>query len=433
MIKAELEDLRVVTIETLEKAHEFFEMSFCEQVTVFVLDNSGRLEGIIATVDYAKMRNGNLSECINRNPMKIIESENTEDMARQILCVYPYKYVPVTDAENKLLYCYFIPRIKRLCSYDRKTTDAQIIVGYNLARASYPDKEILILGDCGLCVSEQLRSHMIDRENLKSLQDKDSKVVLIAYKESCEYIEIMEEIKKYGINYIGHNGGCFRARRSAMEDSRNTVDYMSLDNICHIVLDKEYIQGGKYFCLPDMENICQALQTTKHLQGSYVEIGVFRGDSARLAMHYMKRASINREAYFLDTYEGFIYNEADKSGDIRWNGTHTDTSLELVRKRLSAYEMVHCIKCNIISDGLPEEIKSIAVCNIDVDMEEAVYAALYQVKDFVVRGGIIIAEDYGHMPDLMGANYAVNQFIKENKDDFTWLYLPSGQMFLIKR
>ena len=66
-------------------------------------------------------------------------------------------------------------------------------------------------------------------------------------------------------------------------------------------------------------------------------------------------------------------------------------------------------------------------------MYEAVKSALYRVKDRVVRNGIVIAEDYGHTPALIGAQKAVDEFLEENPDIFIPIYLHSGQMFLIKK
>lgn len=156
-------------------------------------------------------------------------------------------------------------------------------------------------------------------------------------------------------------------------------------------------------------------------------------DSASAALNYMKKSGINKKAYFIDTYEGFNYDEAFNSNDTYWKSGHTDTSLERVSKRLEKYSNAKLVKGNIIKDELPEEIKQICVVNIDVDLYEAVKAALYKVKDKVVTNGIIIAEDYGHTPTLIGGQKAVQEFIEDNKNDFIPLYLNSGQMFLIKK
>ena len=150
-------------------------------------------------------------------------------------------------------------------------------------------------------------------------------------------------------------------------------------------------------------------------------------------MQYMKKANILRKCYFIDTYEGFNYEQARESVDTLWKGSHQDTSMELVDSRLADLGEYYLEKRNIITDGLPEQVEQIAVCNIDVDLYEAVYAALISVKDKVVAGGVIIAEDYGHTPNLSGAQYAIKKFGEENKDKYLQFYLSSGQYILIKK
>ena len=198
-------------------------------------------------------------------------------------------------------------------------------------------------------------------------------------------------------------------------------------------MEEESLSDSWHFCPVDFENIFQAIKAGQFLEGDYVEIGTFKGDSASAALNYMKKSGINKKAYFIDTYEGFNYDEAFNSNDTYWKSGHTDTSLERVSKRLEKYSNAKLVKGNIIKDELPEEIKQICVVNIDVDLYEAVKAALYKVKDKVVTNGIIIAEDYGHTPTLIGGQKAVQEFIEDNKNDFIPLYLNSGQMFLIKK
>lgn len=70
--------------------------------------------------------------------------------------------------------------------------------------------------------------------------------------------------------------------------------------------------------------------------------------------------------------------------------------------------------------------------SIDVDMYEAVYEALIKVENKLVKNGIIVCEDYGHLPSLIGANAAVDVFLNKTKTKFFKLYLNSGQLILIK-
>ncbi len=72
--------------------------------------------------------------------------------------------------------------------------------------------------------------------------------------------------------------------------------------------------------------------------------------------------------------------------------------------------------------------------NIDVDLYEAVKAAkLTNVATRMVVGGIIIVEDPGHTPALIGSRLALHEFLDSLiAASFMHIYLESGQTFRIK-
>ena len=72
------------------------------------------------------------------------------------------------------------------------------------------------------------------------------------------------------------------------------------------------------------------------------------------------------------------------------------------------------------------------VANIDVDIYEAVLAGLQKVAPRMAPGGVMIVEDPGHTPLLIGAGVALNQFLKSPAAaGFLPVYMQSGQTFLI--
>jgi hypothetical protein len=88
---------------------------------------------------------------------------------------------------------------------------------------------------------------------------------------------------------------------------------------------------------------------------------------------------------------------------------------------------------NIISDPLPSEIKNISMCNIDVDMLEAVESAFEKIAPLMSVGGIMICEDAGHTPSLIGARLALDNFLSSSLGKkFTPVFMESGQVFLIR-
>lgn len=189
-------------------------------------------------------------------------------------------------------------------------------------------------------------------------------------------------------------------------------------------------------------NICQALEQTKRLDGDYVEIGVYKGGSALTALNYMKHANIKRKSYFLDTYDGFNYTEADASSETHWNNQNnhhrlygTDKTMEYIQKILSEEcpeQEFSLIKSNICSQELPSSIQHIAVANLDVDLYDATRDGLNKLAPKIVKGGIIIAEDPTSTPGLIGAFYAMETFLETTLGkQFMKLHL-SGQYFLIR-
>lgn len=260
----------------------------------------------------------------------------------------------------------------------------------------------------------------ITPDKIKEHKDEDC-IFILAYSKDFLALDCIRILESFHLKYY------------ALQQPYPLARYFHTDKSSFEVLEEEQASNNWHFCPVDFENIFQLLKQCRNLEGDYVEIGTFKGDSASAALNYMKKENINKKAYFLDTFVGFDYEEAYNSQDACWQNTHKKTSYEEVKKRLEKYDNAAVIQANIISQELPEEIDKICLANIDVDMYEAVKAALYKVKDKMVKNGIIIAEDYGHTPGLIGAQKAANEFLEENPDKFITIYLNSGQLLLINK
>ena len=265
--------------------------------------------------------------------------------------------------------------------------------------------------------------NVISVNEIADIEDRNNTIFILAYNQDYNAISAIKELQKYDLKYLSlEQYGTPQARYYHI----NEVAYKTL-------LEEAQNAPLTHFCPGDFENIFQAIEITRGLDGDYVEIGTFQGASARAALNYLKKSNVSRKCYFIDTYEGFTYQEAQNSEDMLWKNTHTDTSMDRVHEYLANYDNFELIKSNITEDELPQKIENISVANIDVDLYDAVKSALYRVKDKIVKNGIIIAEDYGHTPALIGAQKAVGEFLEEYPDEFLPIYLHSGQMFLIKK
>ena len=263
-------------------------------------------------------------------------------------------------------------------------------------------------------------------ENISSVDEvkgiEETQVFICAFESDQKLIKALKKINKMKHSYYVMPGIYYPTAR-----------YFYRNDIAkEILIEERNIEKPK-FEICDFENLIQVLEITRNVGGDYLEIGVYQGRSAHLAMNYMTRAKISRKCYFLDVFEGFNYSEAKDSADAIWNGTHTDTSMFQVKEFLSKFAHSEVIKSNIITDKLPERIQKIAVCNIDVDLQEAVTSSLDKVAPLMAQGGVIILEDQGHTPPLGGAYLATSEFLNSRASrQFLPIHMASGQMFLVK-
>lgn len=244
------------------------------------------------------------------------------------------------------------------------------------------------------------------------------------------------------VGFIADEGGVFYAPPIGCP----VASYFHFRDVARNVLKNELEDQtregfAKWDCgHSDMTNLVQCIDITRNLEGAFVEVGTFRGSSGRLALRYMNTIGLSRSCYFLDTYTGFDYTEAEQSADRLWVGTHQAEGSDAVARRLHVYTneklglIANVLKTNIIRDALPQEIKTVALANIDVDMYEAVQVALQKIAPLVVSNGIMIVEDAGHTPGLIGARIALNRFMNSKEGSaFLPIYMESGQTLLIRK
>lgn len=184
------------------------------------------------------------------------------------------------------------------------------------------------------------------------------------------------------------------------------------------------------------ENICQAVDLTKEVQGDLLEVGVYSGSSAMTAMTHMRNCGIRRKCWLIDTFDGFGYAEARASADVIWRGTH-EMCAETQRAKLEQLyatcgQETEFITANICSEALPTTISSLAIVNLDVDLYEATKSALVKIAPLVQRRGVIICEDPASTPGCYGAMVAMNEFLKsELGKQFVKIFVGS-QFFLLR-
>lgn len=129
--------------------------------------------------------------------------------------------------------------------------------------------------------------------------------------------------------------------------------------------------------------------------------------------------------------------KALQSNDKFWANTHQTEGIDVVRKRVLSRglnpDLLSIYQRNIIDKDSLAEVESICLANLDVDMYEAVLQGLLRIHEKLVLGGVILVEDKGHTPQLVGACVALAEFFEiVGSTKYFSLQLDSGQQLLLR-
>ncbi|NOQ31399.1 MAG: dTDP-6-deoxy-L-hexose 3-O-methyltransferase [Helicobacteraceae bacterium] len=163
---------------------------------------------------------------------------------------------------------------------------------------------------------------------------------------------------------------------------------------------------------------------TSNLRGEIVELGVFKGNSL---FRWIKFRDLLENAYSRKIIAFDIFGDFPETTfeDDKQNrelfieetdggvGISYDELTSLLKKQ-NLNKNVDIVKGDILQT-LPEYLKQnahlkISLLHIDVDLYEATNMAIEMLFPLVVKGGIIVLDDYGAFP---GANKAIDDYFGE--------------------
>ena len=192
----------------------------------------------------------------------------------------------------------------------------------------------------------------------------------------------------------------------------------------------------KPYTMTSAERIFGLIEAIKYLsrnkiEGDIVECGVWKGGSMlATAITLVNEKDDARNLFMYDTYEGMsaptdndktffgepaskMLKAADpqKNPDSIW----CYSSLEEVRgnMKLSGYKetLIHYVKGKV-EDTIPKTLPgNIALLRLDTDWYESTKHELMHLFPLLVKGGVLIIDDYGFWK---GARKAVDEYITEN-------------------
>ena len=153
-----------------------------------------------------------------------------------------------------------------------------------------------------------------------------------------------------------------------------------------------------------------SLLKERHIRGNMAEVGVYRGDFAKLFNRYFP----DKKLYLFDTFSGFdeerdLVSENDKKN-------FKDTSIDIVMEKMKSHE--NCIiKKGYFPDTAQDVEDEFCLVSLDCDMYNPILAGLEYFYPRLVQGGWIFVHDFGSY-HYKGVRKAVYEYCTKNNIPF---------------
>ena len=180
---------------------------------------------------------------------------------------------------------------------------------------------------------------------------------------------------------------------AAMQTILPTHVLAEIDRICL----PGYGGGASILSHDKLAVIRDAVLATNHLPGDVAELGVYRGGTARLIGHFAPDATL----HLFDTFAGMPADDTHAHGSHR-RGDFADCSEAAVLTLLdNPKAQTHA---GVIPAGAPSNARY-RFAHVDLDLQQSTAAAIEYLRPRMVRGGMIVFDDYDwrHCPGVAAA------------------------------
>jgi len=173
----------------------------------------------------------------------------------------------------------------------------------------------------------------------------------------------------------------------------------------------------------------QWVQRSLLLTGDCIEVGSYRGGTAKLVSELLLRRGIEADIHVFDTFAGMPDDLAPD--EIGLKGTFTETSLAQVQALLGNNPRAK-LHPGLFPQSIPPELGAaqFRFAHIDVDTEKSVRDCLEFIYPRMNGNGVIIIDDYGH-PECPGATRAVEAFFADKPQHIVQMPLVSSAVVLM--
>jgi O-methyltransferase len=169
----------------------------------------------------------------------------------------------------------------------------------------------------------------------------------------------------------------------------------------------------------------------RQVPGDMAELGVYKGNTARLIHHYVPE----RTLHLFDTFSGFdkrdVGQERQKTGLAADQKAFSDTSIELVLRNVQQLNDNVQVHPGFFPQSVPAALmeRMFAFVHLDADLYDPIMAGLQFFYPRVAKGGIIVVHDYNSWP---GARRAVDVYFQDKPEVPVPMPDKSGSVVIVR-
>jgi SAM-dependent methyltransferase len=163
-----------------------------------------------------------------------------------------------------------------------------------------------------------------------------------------------------------------------------------------------------------------ALAERRDVEGDVLEVGCWLGGTAAIANERLRKLGSVRRYVCVDTFTGFVeeqfVNDRDQHGTPASDRSmFSGGGVTVVRRLLDSWgaENVELVQGDIVTIDPVILPGRIAVCLVDVDLEQPIYEGLRKIYPLLAPGGIILVDDCPVGTSWAGARAGYQRFVGE--------------------
>lgn len=223
-----------------------------------------------------------------------------------------------------------------------------------------------------------------------------------------------------------------RARRHEYywHNAQKKLDLRRLDGFGALA-ERIRADGRTYLHVDRLYTLWQAVAGMPPGATAVIEVGVFRGGSAKFLAEALRMRGLSLPVYACDTFAGHAVVDGAIDGRHEVGKQFLRVDAEEVRAYLATRPEVQVLDGDIHDTAARIDPGHVfGVAHIDVDVYPPTRFCLEHFAPRVVAGGMMVVDDYG-FKTCPGAKKAVDEFAASNPG-FRLLHLMTGQAVLIK-